>query len=226
MNAVVDMLNVSPPIGSKVRKLKSAGDTYKWNKDVMGEMGMDIENPALYAVGNVISATTNVPLDRLVTKINNVKGALDSQNEIWQRIALFMGYNRWDLGMDRPAAVEEVKDKIKKEKKKKAKKKAKLVQEVKEEEKVIKQQEKINEQVENEKELQDRGLLVDPKCSHVSSKGRCKISVAKAGDKCTVHEKVEQNETGKKTQCKKVKSNGKRCGMKTSSKSGYCYYHD
>ena len=80
MNVVVDMLNVSPTIGSKVRKLKSAGDSYKWNKDVIPEMGWDIENPGLYSIANVVSATTNVPLDRMVSKINNMKGAADTSN--------------------------------------------------------------------------------------------------------------------------------------------------
>jgi hypothetical protein len=223
MNAVVDMLNVSPTIGSKVRKLKSAGDTYKWNKEVMKEMGLDIENPALYAVGNVVSATTNVPLDRLATKINNLKGASDAENAVWQRIAQFMGYNRWDLGMDKPVAVIEAKEKIKKVKKKKAK----FVQNVKKESKVVEKQIEINSKVEQEKILQDKGLLVDPKCSNVSTKGiRCKNSVAKAGQKCTIHESVVMRESGKETQCKKVKSDGKRCKMQTPNKSGYCYYHD
>ena len=36
---------------------------------------------------------------------------------------------------------------------------------------------------------------------------------------CTVHEKAEQNETGTKSQCKKIKKGGKRCGMQTSNKS-------
>ena len=80
-NVVIDMLNVSPTVGSKVRKLKSAGDTYKFNKDVIPRMGFDIENPGLYAAGNVVSAITNVPLDRLVTKVNNLKGAVDTENE-------------------------------------------------------------------------------------------------------------------------------------------------
>ena len=31
---------------------------------------------------------------------------------------------------------------------------------------------------------------------------------------------------GKKKQCNKIKSNGEKCKMKTSNKSGYCYYHD
>ncbi len=30
----------------------------------------------------------------------------------------------------------------------------------------------------------------------------------------------------KKIQCRKRKNDGKRCKMQTSSKSGYCYYHD
>jgi len=222
-NMVIDMLNISPPIGSKARKLKSAGDTYKWNKEVMKEMGMDIENPALYSIGNVVSATTNVPLDRLVIKMNNLKGAADAQNETWQRIAMFMGYNRWDLGMDKPAAIQEVKEKIKIKKKKKAK----LIQIEKKEEKQIELQNKINDQIEEEKIKEKKGELKDPKCSFASSKGtRCKISVTKVGDRCTVHEKVEQNKSGKKTQCKGVRTNGKRCGMQTSNKSGYCYYHD
>tara|TARA_Y100001951_G_scaffold31475_1_gene24644 strand:- start:208 stop:861 length:654 start_codon:yes stop_codon:yes gene_type:complete len=217
------MLNVSPPLGSKVRKLKSAGDEYKWKKDVMKEMGMDIDNPAFHAIANVISATTNVPLDRLVTKTNNLKGASDAQNATWQRIAQFMGYNRWDLNMDKPIAVQQAKDKIKKEKKDKAK----FIQEEKKEKARVELQNKINDQVEQEKILQKQGKLEDPKCSFASTKGaRCKKSVANAGDRCTIHEIVEQNETGKKAQCKKMKNDGNQCKMQTSNKSGLCYYHD
>ena len=43
---------------------------------------------------------------------------------------------------------------------------------------------------------------------------------------CTIHVKVKQSKNGKKVQCKKIKTNKKRCGMKTTSASGYCYYHD
>ena len=46
------------------------------------------------------------------------------------------------------------------------------------------------------------------------------------GNYCTIHQKVDQRADGKKVQCKQVKSNGDRCKMKTSSKSGLCYYHD
>ena len=64
-------------------------------------------------------------------------------------------------------------------------------------------------------------------CSAISKSGkRCSNPVVAGKSFCTVHEKVEQNETGKKSQCKKIKEGGKRCKMQTSNKSGYCYYHD
>ena len=37
---------------------------------------------------------------------------------------------------------------------------------------------------------------------------------------------VVQSVSGKKVQCNGKRTNGERCGMMTSSKSGYCYYHD
>ena len=35
-------------------------------------MGLDINNPALEAIANVVSGTTNVPLDRALHNVNNV----------------------------------------------------------------------------------------------------------------------------------------------------------
>jgi hypothetical protein len=112
---MMEGLNISPPIGSKARKVYSATQTYKFNKDAIKEMGFDINNPAYEAVGNLVSGTTNVPLDRAVKIVDNVKGSLDRENAAWQRIALLLGWNRWDLDIpDRE--VEKVKRDIKKRK--------------------------------------------------------------------------------------------------------------
>ena len=54
----------------------------------------------------------------------------------------------------------------------------------------------------------------------------CKLPIVEGKKYCTIHEKKEQNETGKKAQCKKIKKDGKKCKMQTSNKSGLCYYHD
>ena len=75
---------------------------------------------------------------------------------------------------------------------------------------------------ENKKKSKKDGV-----CSAVSVGGnRCSNKVVPGKSFCTVHEVVKQRNDGKKRQCIKRKSNGKRCGMQTSSKSGYCYYHD
>ena len=62
--------------------------------------GWRIDNPAFLAGGNVISATTNIPLDRLVKKATNVKDALGEDLETWERLALIGGWQDWELGID------------------------------------------------------------------------------------------------------------------------------
>ena len=99
---VIDGINLSPPIGSKARKLYSSLQTYKFNRKIIPQMGMDIDNPAFLAVANVISATTNIPTDRVIMKINNLRASADANNETWQRIAMFMGWNTWDVGVENP----------------------------------------------------------------------------------------------------------------------------
>ena len=217
-NVWIDLLNISPPIGSKVRKLKKAGNTYAWNKEVIPRMGWDIDNPGIHAAANVVSATTNVPLDRFFMKLDNLRGAADVNNENWQRVAMFGGYNRWSLGMDRPDKIEKIKEEIKEEKKTARKEKSDIKKALKDKELEKENEQKIKE---NQKKSKEDGL-----CSAISKGGnRCKSKAIKGGF-CTVHEKVEQNLMGGKSQCKKVKGNGKRCKMQTSAKSGYCYYHD
>jgi len=141
-NTVVDLVNISPPIGSKLRKLYSAGKTYKYNKNVIPEMGFRIDNPAVLGVAKVVSATTNLPADRVVQKLLNLKNAANSDFENWQRISMFMGLSKYAIGAKDEAfeaeidAIEEKLAKIKrkeqsnkkaKNKKKKKKKSTRLI---------------------------------------------------------------------------------------------------
>ena len=112
---LVEGLNISPPIGSKARKVYSGLQTHKFNRDVIKEMGLDIDNPALDAVSNIVSGTTNVPLDRALQNINNVRNALDKRNEAWQRIAILMGWPSWQVEVPR-REVEEAKKEVKRKK--------------------------------------------------------------------------------------------------------------
>ena len=60
------------------------------------------ENPYYGIAGNLTSAAFNIPLDRIVTKASNIKAMTQQDAEAWQRTALFMGYNTWDLGLKDP----------------------------------------------------------------------------------------------------------------------------
>tara|TARA_R100000900_G_scaffold127968_1_gene103634 strand:- start:370 stop:7308 length:6939 start_codon:yes stop_codon:yes gene_type:complete len=97
---LVEGLNLSPPVGSKARKLYNALQSYKFDADEMKEAGFSLDNPGLLAIGNVLSATANIPLDRAVMILNNLKEASNSENEAWQRIAMVLGWNTWDVGVD------------------------------------------------------------------------------------------------------------------------------
>jgi len=95
----LEALKISPPIGSKVRKLASAGREYDWNKKEMKEKGLALDNPAIRATGLGVSAVTNVPLDRVVRKVENINAAINDDIEFYQRLALIGGWGKWELGI-------------------------------------------------------------------------------------------------------------------------------
>ena len=64
--------------------------------------GYGLDNPAYLAVGEFASAATNVPLDRMVKKADNIRVAMDNETKLWQSIALTLGYSQWDLGLVKP----------------------------------------------------------------------------------------------------------------------------
>ena len=223
---LIEMLNLSPPIGIKARKLYSATQTWEFNREVIDYMSKtDIDNPMYSAMFNLIEATTNTPTARLYNKMKNVREALDDDNEAWQRIALFMGWNRWDLGIQ-DDEIMEVKNEIseikKIEKKKKAEEKKQEKLEIKKQEFEEKEKSFLEQQKKEKKEKKK-----DIKCAAVSQSGkRCRIKIVGNSSYCTIHQKVDKRTDGKKVQCKKIKGGGERCKMKTNNKSGLCYYHD
>ena len=213
---MLKLVSFSPTVGSKLRKIYSAIQTEQYNEDVIKEMDLfDIDNPIWSIVGNVVSGVTNLPLDRVSKKVDNMDAALTEDISNIQRLALILGWNTWDLGIedqDILAVEEEIKEKKDEERKKK--------KEVKKKEKA-----KVKEQ-ENKKKEEENRKKNDNQCIGISKSGeRCKREAENNGY-CTVHEKVEQSESGTKVQCSEIKSDGNRCKMKTSAKSGKCYYHD
>jgi len=174
----------------------------------------DPQNPEWQVVASIITAFTNIPTDRVVSYMNSLIAASSDENEWWQRMALIMGYNTYDVNVE--TKVDKISEElnIKKKKEKKQTNKEEAISEVE-----IDVEEEIEEQKEQEKE----GKKVESvKCAYVnSSNKRCGLDVEKAGDKCQYH--TDDKESIK--QCSAIRTNGKRCSEKTTNKSGRCHYH-
>tara|TARA_B100001113_G_scaffold65695_1_gene50485 strand:- start:14738 stop:21649 length:6912 start_codon:yes stop_codon:yes gene_type:complete len=99
---VSDVLDFSPPISSKYDKLQRAYRTYKWNKEEIKEKGFSLDSPAYEAGANVISAVANVPLDRVVKKVNNIVDATQENITPLERAMLVAGWSEWELGIQKP----------------------------------------------------------------------------------------------------------------------------
>ena len=210
------LLNMSPTIGSKFSKLDAAGNSFMYNKKEILEKGFSLDNThGIEAAAQVVEATTNFPISRYLRKNENIEGALDDRNESWQRVLNGLGWSGWDVQSN----VFQIEKAEKKEEKNVASKtRAKIKKEEKKKEVAEKNKAVIKE---NKKKSEKDGI-----CSAVSKGGvRCKKKAINGG-MCTIHESAAQRKDGKETQCRKRKKNGKRCGMKTTNKSGYCYYHD
>ena len=225
-NTLIEALNISPPIGIKARKLYSASQTWDFNRDVIAHMSKtDIDNPVYDAAFSATEAVTNLPLSRLYNKYQNISESLNADNEMWQRIAMFLGWSKWNFGIknqDVVAAKGEVKEikAVEAEERREMKKRAKDAERQAEEEAVI--ESNLLEQDEERADGKE-----DIKCAAVSRSGsRCGNKVKGGGNFCTIHEGAPQRADGEKKQCSHVKSNGDRCKMQTTNKSGKCYYHD
>ena len=112
---ILSLFDISPPIGSKARKINTAIKTRTFEKDAIAERGWAVTaegrlnlGPNWSILGNVVSATTNVPLDRVVAELTSVAEAFNAKNTAWQRVALGAGWKTWDVGVKN-----EVNEKIK-----------------------------------------------------------------------------------------------------------------
>ena len=84
-------------------------------------MDHGINNPAWNIFTGVVEGVTNAPLDRMRAKMVNVREAFVGDHEMWQRVALVMGWNKWDLNVE-DAQIQEARDKAKEQKKQDKKK--------------------------------------------------------------------------------------------------------
>jgi len=97
--AIKDLLSFSPPLSSKIRKIEGGLRTFSWNKKEIKQEGFNLNNPAYLASANIISGFTNIPLDRAIKKMNNMRNVFSDKSEAWQKVAMTMGWSAWDVGL-------------------------------------------------------------------------------------------------------------------------------
>ena len=102
---LIALLNISPAVGSKGRKVVNFIKTERFDKEVISERGWDVTidgkfnlSPRWSSAGNLIEGTLNIPTARVVDELNSITEALDSRNTAWQRIALALGWKTWNVG--------------------------------------------------------------------------------------------------------------------------------
>jgi hypothetical protein len=101
---LLELANVSPPIGSKMRKVYGAIQTKKFDKDVMEAQGWDVTldgrfniSPNYEILASLSSAGLNLPLDRALAELDGISEALDARNTSYQRMMLGLGWRTWDV---------------------------------------------------------------------------------------------------------------------------------
>ena len=91
-------LTASPPLHSKLSKIRGADYSRKYitEKNILEPK---LDNPALSASSQFLSATFNLPLDRALRKAQNIEAAMSEEAEYWQKVALALGWNTWEVGL-------------------------------------------------------------------------------------------------------------------------------
>jgi len=116
---VVEALNLSPVIGIKARQIVNAEKTLNYNKKIIDEMEtFDIDNPQWSAVTNYVQTFTNLPVNRLYNKTQNVRQALNNDHSAWERSLMFLGWSQYNLDLENKK-MKEIKENVKGKKKNK-----------------------------------------------------------------------------------------------------------
>ena len=112
------ILDFSPPISSKVSKLRGGLRTLSWERDEIAEKGFSLDNPALLAGASILNAFTNIPLDRAVRKYNNISSSFNNDHGLPIRVMTALGWSERDFGVEDWQIEQREKERIKKAKEK------------------------------------------------------------------------------------------------------------
>lgn len=92
-------LSISPPISKKIGDIVEAQKFETWRQ---------YKNDPFYqafAYANYVSGLTNLPVDRVFKKIENLKAATQDSTEAWQSVFLSLGWSPYNVGVQYPKKV-------------------------------------------------------------------------------------------------------------------------
>ena len=99
-DAAWQLLSISPPVSAKVSKVRRGFAAPEYDMKEIKSEGFSLDNPSYLAAGNIVSGLTNVPLDRLIIKLQNIKQAMNQELQWYERMALLGGWKDWELGIE------------------------------------------------------------------------------------------------------------------------------
>jgi len=146
---VLEAANISPPIGSKLRKMYSGFQQTKYDKDLIAERGWGFTQdgrvhlgPMYNVVGSEVEAFTNLPMARLASKVENISEAMNSENKAWQRVMVGLGWNPYTIGIGDTEGDIDIKAKAKEVRKEEGKEKSKATREETKRKKILDEKER------------------------------------------------------------------------------------
>jgi hypothetical protein len=97
-------LSISPTLGSKASRLGRNWESLiytdftKKGREIRNTYSdFDPRNPNAKAYLSMFGTLTNIPLDRIVTKMENIQGVLDDQSSGWEKVAMTLGTPKYQL---------------------------------------------------------------------------------------------------------------------------------
>ncbi len=89
-------LSISPPISKKIGDIVEAQKFETWRQYKSDPFYQ------AFAYANYVSGLTNLPIDRVFKKIENLKAASQDSTEAWQSVFLSLGWSPYNVGVDYP----------------------------------------------------------------------------------------------------------------------------
>jgi hypothetical protein len=103
---IISALGIMPPLSAKMQRAYSGYRTKKYflhSKKGQQQLKEDdpnfLNDPIVKANAQQLAALTNIPADRLLSKMDNMMGLMDENLEPWRKTLLVLGWDKWSLGV-------------------------------------------------------------------------------------------------------------------------------